>query len=620
MTRSSQTRSSRRFLLPTLAVLLGLAGAGCRTGKLARPADGRDARLVRIEALLDTGRTSDALLACVDLSRQAPELPGLPAVQARIARRLNDERAEALRRREPESRRAAVLDLERHNLLPDTYGVTRPVTGETAALRSPPSAMESVLTKPVSLHLEGVTLSAFILALGQSENINIVADGEDNGKTMTIHADKVPLREILDYIARNLGVTFYAGENVIWVTAQAPAADARVPMETRLYRLRRGLSGTDLDDPAAEPEIEATIRRFVPVVEGGDLVFNRKSHTLIARNTRDNLARIEDLIEALDVYPPQVLIEARFVGTGVTDLRELGLDWALNSPLSVTRDEVLRYGRPASANSTEVASGATLGFLPFSSAGQGLNLTYQGVLTDPLFKAVLHALQIAGKSRTLSVPRVTAANNREATIRVGEDFRYFEEFDVESVPSTTDDGQTIYRTALVPRGSPKLQELGIELKVTPSVGADAQAIALRLAPSIKSFDRYVTYETAAENNNNNNNANAATNQTAFVKLPIFKTSEVQTEVFVRSGETVVLGGLVTSSEQTRKEGIPLLSSIPLIGRLFRHDNIEERKENLLIFVTATLISDRGENLVAVGPATARTDMEAAEAPAPEQMP
>ena len=70
-------------------------------------------------------------------------------------------------------------------------------------------------------------------------------------------------------------------------------------------------------------------------------------------------------------------------------------------------------------------------------------------------------------------------------------------------------------------------------------------------------------------------------------------------MIVHSGETVVMGGLISSSESKSRKGIPVLRSIPLIGRFFEHDTREESKQNLLIFVTATILSDRGESLVPI---------------------
>jgi type II secretory pathway component GspD/PulD (secretin) len=153
---------------------------------------------------------------------------------------------------------------------------------------------------------------------------------------------------------------------------------------------------------------------------------------------------------------------------------------------------------------------------------------------------------------------------------------------------------------LVPTGTPQLEELGIQLKVTPSVGADLGSVMLELVPEISEFERYEYYQVG-----DNSGANTAAGSTAvsnapsMVKLPIFRRSKIETEVVAQSGETVVMGGLITSTESQTQNAVPILSSIPLLGRLFRHEGIEENKQNLLIFVTATILSERGESLVPI---------------------
>ena len=264
-------------------------------------------------------------------------------------------------------------------------------------------------------------------------------------------------------------------------------------------------------------------------------------------------------------------------------------------------------GTVVSANRTQINPTdpeAIVGFTPFASQAQGLNLTYQGVLTDPMFTAVLHALETTGDSRTLSVPRITTVNNSPALIRIGEDFRYFEEYDVvETLSGTTSEGRDTYIAQQVPVGTPTLEELGITLDVTPSVGADMTSITLRILPEISDFLRWEYWEVgttrggSARNNNNDSVQATATNVTSSIKLPIFQRSTLETEVVTRSGETVVMGGLIRSVESRSLEKVPILGDVPWLGRLFRHDTVEEKKQNLLIFVTGTILSETGETLV-----------------------
>jgi type IV pilus assembly protein PilQ len=337
----------------------------------------------------------------------------------------------------------------------------------------------------------------------------------------------------------------------------------------------------------------------VPKPPGADLLFDKKTHVLIVKNNRENLAKAEEIIESLDVCPPQVLIEARFITTEITDLRELGVDWILNSAITVSKQNVLNNGVAMNSPQTQIASGSSVGFTPFQNTANGMNLTYQGLLTDPMFQAVLHALETSGKSRTLSVPRVTTVNNRAATIRIGQDYRYFDQYGTQTYSSSGSSMglNTIVNetTVVVPVGKPEIEELGIELNVIPSVGADLQTVTLQMAPSIKGTApeaQWFSYSMPEQLANG-----AITN--VLITLPVFTVSEMKTEVNVQSGETVVMGGLISSTESKSVERVPILSSIPFIGKLFQHDTTSEDKENLLIFVTATILSDRGESLIPI---------------------
>lgn len=584
-----------------LILAVGLA-AGCAGLRGASDPDGDSIhpKLRRAQRLYESGRITDAMIACIDLEREDPDMHGLSDLQNNVARAAQKRRKENAMIRDQSSVPRMLTDIDEHKRIPLTYAMRRHVRGETSPLRTPANTMEQVLQKRINVHLAEVDLNAFVLAIGASENVNIIVDGQlaGSGNTMTLHADDTPLIEILNYASRNLDVTFSVGANIIWATP-GQGDEAAVPLETRVYRLRKGISGEEVAGAEDGIDLVRAIERFIPSANGSDLLFNKKAHVLIAKNTRENLARIEDIIAALDVTPPQILIEARFVSTGVKDLSELGIDWFLDSAVGVTKTAVWENGQKRTANETQIDPGVPVNLTDFENRSLGLNLSYSGLLTDPMFRATLHALETSGKARTLSVPRVTTVNNREASIRIGEDFRYFEEYDIESSPSTTDDGQTIYRTTLVPVGSPQLQELGIELQVTPSVGADLSSIRLHILPKITNFVRFEFYETGRSDNRTGNDTNGSggTNVASLIKLPIFETSELETEVVVHSGETVVMGGLITTKENKSVSRVPILSSLPLIGRLFRHDVLEEEKQNLLIFVTANIISETGENLI-----------------------
>ncbi len=132
--------------------------------------------------------------------------------------------------------------------------------------------------------------------------------------------------------------------------------------------------------------------------------------------------------------------------------------------------------------------------------------------------------------------------------------------------------------------------MGITLIAVPSVGADLTTVNLMLMPTISEQKGWTDYEGVT-------NMSKANIQQVIAKLPVIERQEVQTKVIVQSGETVVMGGLVRSVKQRTLHKVPFLSEIPLIGPIFTRLDESEHNENLLIFVTATVISERGENLV-----------------------
>lgn len=585
-----------------IAVVCALSGCHSARPASALQNQSPPAIMVRAEQLLADRQYTEAILCCIELARRDPLTPGLAKLQNKIQTRMAEEQALAAAFGEKPSVARMHVDIERSKVLPGTYGLRIPLDVTNAPIKTVRTPAEVALEKKVTLHLDGVNLNDFVLAVGKTEGINIVADaGTGSAATMTVHAENVPLQEILDFVSRNLGIAFFVGENIIWATKQTTTQDG-IPLEMRMYRLKKGVSIQELDK-AGKINVVQAIERFIPKVNGSDILFDQKAHVVLVKNTRENLAKVESIIEELDVCPPQILIEARFITVGASDLRELGIDWVLKSPLVISEKMVLKNGVREPESKMQVKEGATAGFTGFPGSAQGLNFTYQGLLTQPTFEAILHALETSGKSQTLSVPKVTTVNNHMAMIRIGEDFRYFDQFDVQSIPSSVSTaGNTVYSTMLVPVGSPKLEELGIQLSVTPSVGADMRSITLNLLPDISEFVRYETYQVGIDSGAaaaGGVSSSATTSSTSVVKIPIFRRNKIETEVVVQSGETVVMGGLVTFSEDKSRDSIPFISAIPIIGRLFSHDTVDSRKQNLLIFVTATLISERGEDLLPV---------------------
>jgi type IV pilus assembly protein PilQ len=615
------------------------------------------------DELFQRGRATEAILACIEIARKDPLAPGLAELQSRILNRLNEQRRASITARAAASHESMAQDARRQGLVPDTYGVSRHLIGDISSHNSPRTKMQQALTNEISMHLEDADLAGIITELGDS-GINLVSDSDISSKTLTIHTENTPLRELLEFIGRNLDVSFNVGETLIWVTSRLPT-DGPIPLETRVYRLRIGLPGNEVPGGAALGEAAQTgsgeiaivdaIKKFVPQPAGSEISFDTRAHALLIKNTRQYLTETETIINALDVRPLQVLIEARFINTKANDTRALGIDWLLAGPMSSTANNSQTI--PGGPEIVKASDGKTLTktlsaddlSLAGSSIGAGMlqngagSLLYSGVLDDIRLKAVLQAMESSGQTRTLTVPRITTVNNRTATIHIGEEFQYYDnltapvnqnlnntfgqsstlltavtawqaQITAYGTPTTWDTATsnivTQLRTMIANAnnqiltqgaqsnnplftGTPKTISLGYNLSVTPSVGADLATINLALIPDITELQNKSEWEAA-------NTPGKATFQTLGM-LPIVMQKKIETEMVVRSGETVVMGGLAQASGGKDRTGIPWLSRIPLLGWLFRTDSTNEGADNLLVFVTATLISDMGENLIPLTP-------------------
>lgn len=189
----------------------------------------------------------------------------------------------------------------------------------------------------------------------------------------------------------------------------------------------------------------------------------------------------------------------------------------------------------------------------------------------------------------MSAPKVTVLSGKRANIVVAQELRYPESYgDIESTVSSNESGGAAISIAA---GTPQdfvTRNVGVELSVTPNVEND-DTISLILEPRVTEFEGFVEFGgpsvgIAGES--------VVTVPAGFFQ-PIFSTREVSTEVTVFDGATVVMGGLTRDEVKTVNDSVPVLGDIPGVGRLFRSEGETRQKRNLLIFVTANLVSPGG---------------------------
>src|SRR5438128_2799254 len=367
----------------------------------------------------------------------------------------------------------------------------------------------------------------------------------------------------------------------------------------------------------------------VPFHPGASAHFLPQSSRLIVRNTIDNLELVHALVEQASVAgPKQVEIESKFVEITQNNLKELGFDWLLG-PFNITGNSGKIVGTGGahvpqgnSANFTfpttnqfPVISGNRSGDFAISAnaldallLGTGAPAIapgifgLAGVMTNPQFQVVIRALNQKKGIDLLSAPRVTTKSGQRAVIEIVREFRYATQFTPPQVPNITGGGGgtgTVSISVVTPTTPTEFdtRHTGLTLEVEPVVGPDAVTIDLNLVPQVVEFEGFVNYGSPIFGINPSILTNALNSQVLLtqnvINQPIFSTRKVTTSVSVYDGSTDVLGGLMREDVQKTEDRTPIIGDIPIVGRLFRTNVDQHLKRNLVIFVTAHLVTPAG---------------------------
>jgi general secretion pathway protein D len=381
---------------------------------------------------------------------------------------------------------------------------------------------------------------------------------------------------------------------------------------------------------------------------GASATFWPHSGALIVRNTQDNLDFVDSLVDQANLsQPKQVEIESKFVEINQNNLKELGFDWLLG-PFSLNgkvfgSGGTAGNGAPVNAanfpfvNNSTMPIGATqpgqpIGVNPVTSGNQSGNFAITanaldallmpgigqtagvapgifglaGVFTNPQFQVVIRALNQKKGIDLLSAPRVTTKSGQRAIVEVIREFRYPRTYTQPQVPSISSSTTTIGATVpvVVTPTTPQdweTRNTGVTLEVEPIVGGDATTIDLNLVPQVVEFEGFINYgspiNAVGVNTIGGNNGISLSTPVLLtenvINQPVFSTRKVTTSVSVYDGQTVVLGGLMREDVQKTEDKVPIIGDIPLVGRAFRTNTEQHTKKNLVIFVTARIITPAG---------------------------
>ena len=362
------------------------------------------------------------------------------------------------------------------------------------------------------------------------------------------------------------------------------------------------------------------------------------SGTLIVRNTQDNLDMVDALVDQANASAPkQVSIESKFVEINQNNAKELGFDWLLG-PFSLN-GKVFGAGGTAgngvpvnAANFPFNNNGVPIGQNPVTSGNRSGDFAISanaldallvpglgqvagvapsmfglaGVFTNPQFQVVIRALNQKKGIDLLSAPSVTTKSGQRAIIEVIRELRYPGTYTPPQVPSISSSTSTVIGAAttvpvVVTPTTPSTWETrntGVTLEVEPVVGGDATTIDLNLIPQVVEFEGFINYGSPIFAVGVNTAAGVSISSSIVltpnvINQPVFSTRKVTTSVSVYDGQTVVLGGLMREDVQKTEDKVPIIGDIPLVGRAFRTNTEQHTKKNLVIFVTAKIITPAG---------------------------
>lgn len=366
-------------------------------------------------------------------------------------------------------------------------------------------------------------------------------------------------------------------------------------------------------------------------VPGSSLAFDGAQ--IIVTNTRRNLERLANILQRYSDVK-QVEIEAKFLEVQQGALEELGFRWNVRGGDALNRrfgtmdglgqeslrnlNQTFRTAQTAQPltvetnsfidpNTGDLVPGTSRPFpSPIPSLPSAINLGGQaasafsgviGVIDGYQINLIIDALEQQQGSDLMSAPKLTVLSDKTATITVAQKLRYPTRFtDIQSNVGSTAGGSggtggSGSAGVTITAGTPEdfeTEDVGVVMRVTPRVQED-DSISLELSPRVTEFEGFIEYGGTSIAISS---GTTVTVPSGFIQ-PVFSVREISTEVTIFDGATVVMGGLTREEVKTVNDKVPVLGDLPLLGRFFRSKGQTSQKRNLLIFVTANLISPGG---------------------------
>jgi type IV pilus assembly protein PilQ len=432
------------------------------------------------------------------------------------------------------------------------------LSAQEAIEQSAEDAVVSESSSPgnVTLDFKDADITNVLRILSYKSGINIVA-GKDVTGPVTIRLTDVPWDKALDVILRTYGYTYEREGNIIRVTTTENLA--KEELVTEVFPLNYASSK---DVPGAIDEM---------LSDRGSIKYDERANLVIVTDIATNIYKIRQVIEKLDKRTQQVNIEAKIIETTLDKDDKLGINWTTQvTATGAARPMTFPFSKKSSGGTwfpngdTSASAGDDIGVFP-ASPGAAFPLALPknftlGTLDFTQLQAVLEVLKSKNNTKIISNPRITTLDNKEANIVVATTF---------SIPTyeRNDSTGNIEITGY------EEKELGITLAVTPQVNPEGY-IVVQLAPEVSAFLSWDTFSTSG----------------GTIQAPRFSTRRASTQVMVKDGETIVIGGLIKENTTDSVIKVPILGDIPILSLLFKKKEKSVDTTDLLFFITVNLVN------------------------------
>ena len=401
----------------------------------------------------------------------------------------------------------------------------------------------------LSLNFQNIEIRAVLQLIADFTGLNMVASDTVTGN-VTLRLKNVPWDQALDIILKSKGLGMRKDGNVILVAPRQEIA-AREKLELEANKQVEELAPLQTEflqiNYAKASDLATLIKadKNKLLSTRGNVSIDDRTNTLIVQDVAASLESIRQMVAKLDIPVRQVLIESRIVNVDETFSKDLGVTFR------GTKDKnAFPFPDSDTTKTPSLASDFLVG-LP-AAAPNTLSLAY-GLVGSYLLNLQLSAALAEGRGEDIANPKVITANKKEATIESGVEIPY---------QTTNKNGETttLFKKAV------------LSLKVTPQITPD-QRVLLDLAVTQDSRGTDVPSGSAGGT------------------IPTINTRNVNTQVLVDNGETVVLGGVYTQNKNNSINRVPFFSDLPYVGFLFKQTSTSTEKRELLIFVTPKILKE-----------------------------